>query len=284
MKLIKGIILMPEILEDFSKEAISEAIEANLYASTPFSHNWPDAEIYTGPEISWCMTNVAFPPCNAIFRANLNPDKVDSTIEGLVEKGRARNVPLHWWIGRDSRPADLAEHLAAFGFTTFGGAAGMAIDLQKMKEDVHNPSDLRISEVVDADTLKTWCHITRLGFGIPEHAEEALLEWFTIDLQLNQPIKFYLGTWRGKPVTTSLLFLAEGVAGIYFVATLPEARRQGFGFAITYKPLEVAREMGYRIGILQASKMGEPVYRRMGFKKYSVIGSYSWLNTPDKKD
>ena len=93
-------------------------------------------------------------------------------------------------------------------------------------------------------------------------------------------MKFYLGWWDEEPVSTSGLLLAEGVAGIYFVATVPEARKRGVGFAITLKPLQEAREMGYRVGILQASQMGEPVYRRMGFQEYCKIGAYIWMNTP----
>jgi predicted acetyltransferase len=84
-------------------------------------------------------------------------------------------------------------------------------------------------------------------------------------------------------VSTSLLFLAEGVAGIYFVATIPEARRRGIGFAITIKALKEAREMGYWVSILQASKMGEPVYRKIGFQEYCKISSYIWMNEPQKK-
>jgi GNAT superfamily N-acetyltransferase len=142
---------------------------------------------------------------------------------------------------------------------------------------------LKIIEVKDPKTLKTWCHITSVGFSIPEAAEPGLVDWFTTDIQLKQPLKFYLGLLQGKPIATSMYFLAEGVAGIYFVATVPEARNQGVGFAITQRPLQEARKMGYRVGILQASKMGEPVYRRMGFKEYCKTGSYSWLLEGEKK-
>ncbi len=269
---------MTEILNDLSVEALTEAIETNLYAMIPFSHGWPQTEFYSGPDISWCLTDVAFPPCNSVFKARLQPDEIDDTIKAVISRGRKRSVPVQWWTGKDTQPDNLVEKLVAHGFNHQGDGAGMAVDLLAMNENAPQPDDFKIIEVKDEDTLKTWCHVTCIGFGIPEQAEPALFEWFSTDIRLNQPLKCYLGIWQGKPVATSSVFFAEGVAGIYFVATVPEARCHGIGFAVTRRPLLEAREMGYRAGILQASKMGVPVYRRMGFKEYSKIGSFVWLN------
>ena len=84
----KGVGLMPEVLQDLPGRALSKVIETNLYAFLPFSHNWPQAEVHTGLDISWCITDIPFPSCNSVFRAQLNPDHIDSTIESLSPEAR----------------------------------------------------------------------------------------------------------------------------------------------------------------------------------------------------
>jgi GNAT superfamily N-acetyltransferase len=269
---------MSAVLQDLSASALVSANEANLCAFHRFFHGWPRAEIYTGPDISWCITDMPSPFCNIVFRARLEWERVDNTIQTLIAKGRARNVPLRWLIGQGTSPAGLGARLEAHGFTRMNKAPGMAVDLLSMNEDVSLPSDLTITKVQDSDTLKLWCHAAITGFGLPGYEELALLDLFTDCIDLHLPLLFYLGWWRGKPVSTSLLFLAEGVAGLYFVATVPEARCQGIGRAVTLAPLQEARRAGYRAGILQASEMGARVYRKIGFQEYCKIGSYIWFD------
>jgi predicted acetyltransferase len=63
------------------------------------------------------------------------------------------------------------------------------------------------------------------------------------------------------------MLLHAEVAGIFAVATLAEARRRGIGTALTLVPLLEARRRGYRVSTLQATPMGFPVYRRLGFRE-----------------
>src|SRR6185503_10854255 len=96
--------------------------------------------------------------------------------------------------------------------------------------------------------------------------------WMQLGLDL--PIRNYLGYLNGGPVATSTVFYGGGVAGIYCVATLPEARGKGIGAAITLKPLLDAREMGYRVGVLQSSEMGFNIYQRLGFRHLCQIENF----------
>jgi GNAT superfamily N-acetyltransferase len=274
---------MSEFLTDLSTTALAKAVTENCYALTPFSHGWKHTEIYTGNDVNWVVTDISFPPSNSAFHTNLKPEDADSVIEKFKDAGRRKNVPIQWYLCQDTKPTNMGDYLKAHGFTTHSDGrveAGMAIDLQAMNESEPMPKDLEIIEVKENKILKAWCRVTCVGFGIPEHAEPVLVKLIKTEKKYKQPIKLYLGVLNGQPVSTSMYFLGEGVVGIYFVATLPEARRKGAAFAVTQKALKDGRALGYRVGILQASKMGQPVYTRMGFKEVCRVSSYQWF--PEK--
>ncbi|MDC0712145.1 GNAT family N-acetyltransferase [Stigmatella sp. ncwal1] len=63
------------------------------------------------------------------------------------------------------------------------------------------------------------------------------------------------------------LSLDEGdTAGIYLVATAPEARRQGLASEVMRGLLTGARERGLTAAVLQSTAMGHGVYQRLGFR------------------
>jgi GNAT superfamily N-acetyltransferase len=80
-----------------------------------------------------------------------------------------------------------------------------------------------------------------------------------------------------RPVGVSCAFLtrgSSGIAGVYDVGVLPEYRNQGIGKALTHAVCVWARDRGYRIAGLNATPMGEPVYRALGF--HSLRRSETW--------
>lgn len=270
---------MNTILTDLSPEAMATANLANLYAATPVKYDMANAETHKGEDVCWCVTDISLLPCNTAFKTRLRPEAVDSTIETIIEKATARNVPFRWLVTKDTEPADLGEHLVAHGFTSSGEGPMMAVDLRSLARTCPLPTGVTIAEVNGDDEFEAWCRIAAECFGIPPDRAPALSRWFRTTKALRLPMRFYLAHQNHEPVATSQLFVAEGVAGIYYVATLPKARNQGIGYAVTHRALRDGQNMGYRAGTLQASKMGVPVYLRMGFTEVGRIRSYVWRKT-----
>ena len=274
---------MSQVLQDLSAPALVTAIEENMFAIWRFLHHWPQIEVHDDPDMLWTITNIPFAAFNAVLRAQLRAEKVDAAIEAAIDRCRSRHVPMLWRTGPVTRPANLGPCLERRGFSHTADLAGMAVDLSGLNESVSTPLGLVVEQVSDAETLKHWCRAATAGFGWPDFATSAFFDSFTsLGFDPHLPLRNYIGWLEGEPVATSTLFLAAGVAGIYCVATLPQARRKRIGTAMTLAPLRTARALGYRVGILQASEMGFGVYHRIGFREYCKIGHYEWTSETEQ--
>jgi hypothetical protein len=184
---------------------------------------------------------------------------------------------LSWWTEQGAHEAELNEQLVAHGLTFDEGGTGMAADLGALPKDLSTPAGLTIMPVENRETLAQWVHVVNLGFGLSIASERIWFDLFA-DLVFELPLRNYLAILNGQPVGTAQLFLGAGVAGIYNVTCLPEVRGRGVGAAITLAPLLAARNLGFRISILQASHLGYKVYRRLGFQEFSKLSYYRWEN------
>jgi ribosomal protein S18 acetylase RimI-like enzyme len=264
---------MNEILTELSAEALVSAIKANMFTYFRYLGHSPSAELHDGPDVSWLLTGIRHPFMNAVLRTQVARHEVEATIRDTLACLRAKDVTqFAWWVEPDSRPADLGEYLVAYGLTHTRGARGMAVDLAAL-EEVRAPANLSIKRVGDVATLRDWVQAASRGFGLDSDGESACFALFD-GLGFDLPLRNYAGYLDGEPVATAQLFLGTGVAGIYWVATVPEARRQGVGAVLTLAPLRDALALGYRVGILHSAPMGFGVYRRLGFREYCRMGHY----------
>ena len=135
--------------------------------------------------------------------------------------------------------------------------------------------DLEIVKVVEKNQYEIWEDIALTIFNFPKEITKGYyLHFFEHKNEGDQTA--FIGYYKGKLVAISLVCFKQGVAGIYFVGTIKEARGKGIGTAITYAAVKEAQERGYEIVILHASKMGYNVYKKMGFNEVGQINFLTW--------
>lgn len=84
------------------------------------------------------------------------------------------------------------------------------------------------------------------------------------------------------PVAGAMTILSHAIAGIYWVGTVERARRSGLGGAVTAAVTNTAFSRGARLVTLQASVMGEPVYRSMGYRPLYLYQDWVRFPTPPR--
>jgi ribosomal protein S18 acetylase RimI-like enzyme len=150
----------------------------------------------------------------------------------------------------------------------------MLVDLDVLDEEPL-PSGIHIVEVAGESSFHTFSRVLSEGFELPAFDEFAQM-FIDAGTGGNGSIASFLGMLDGEPVATSRAILDNDLAGIYTVATLPQARGKGFGRAMTLAACLYGKERGYHLGTLQASAMGHPVYLRMGFRDVCEFRDYTW--------
>lgn len=74
-----------------------------------------------------------------------------------------------------------------------------------------------------------------------------------------------------------VFFDSANIAGLHMIGTLPKGRGRGIGKSMTQHLLMEAKENKSKICVLHASRSGEPIYKKFGFKVYGEIETYRIL-------
>ncbi len=265
------------ILEQMALPALVEAIENNLNEEMAwFGRALPQAELHTTPELLSLYTGAGGP--NAVLYARFASEDgryVAAGIDEVMEYFGARGVTFGWTVGPSARPAQLASLLESRGFTYSASTTGMAVDMLAMREDVPHNTELSVTEIQDLAHLRILRDMEMRGFGATEEEAQRYHDVYARAGFGNRlPWHHFIGWLGGAPVAIASLLYHAGVAGMYGVTTIPEARRQGVGAAITLHVLRNARANGYRFAILSPTGMSEAIYRRIGFNEYCKLHHY----------
>lgn len=265
---------MPAVLTDLSPQAIVTATKDNLYE---FFREFRRSSICetsdTGDSYLW-HTPVPHPWFNGVLALRKPADGLAQAVASATQWMRRHNAPnFTWWLGSNLDSEDWRAGMTDLGLRYDDSTPGMAVQLEHFAGPER--SGLLIERVASEALLMRWADTFVRGFEMPGTVELSLFELMA-SLGLELPFRHYLGFADGKPVAASTLYLGAGVAGVYFVATIAAARGRGYGRAMTLLPLIEARDLGYRLGVLQSSDQGRSVYERLGFVTQCQMDHFFW--------
>lgn len=108
--------------------------------------------------------------------------------------------------------------------------------------------------------------------GVPKEVSES---YFALAQRVISPYMVLAVVYlKGEPASTAMAILSHGIAGIYWVGTIKKARGIGLAEYCTREVSNAAFALGARKVVLQASKFGEPVYLKMGYRE---VTRYPWF-------
>ena len=266
----------PPSLADDARQSANERNMLNLYHRLT---ELPGLELFETREYTRIRCDYPHPLVNTIIATLLSEESAESALDECTEYYDSRNLPFSWMVSTGSRPTDLRHRLGQRGMKENAAMLGMTIELTKWTsptDSANSVAAVRIERVESSEQLEHWIAASAKGSGMPED----LLRLFSPLIcqgtgQKSDSLQAYTAYLNNQPVGTSMLNCDGSCAGIYCVAVVSEARRKGVGRAVTAHALAIAKAEGYTLGALQASAMGEPLYRRMGFTSQGKFEIYS---------
>ena len=184
-----------------------------------------------------------------------------------LERALARLGPIYeeagvraWTVWAPQGDGDGAAVLEGAGHTLDGVPAAMAMELGGL--DRTSPPGIEI------DTNPEMVELGRLN----DRAYEFEGDQFARALAARPPgLHAYLARLDGIPAACVAAIDQGTDCGIYFVATAPEARGRGLATELMALALADGRERGCRTTSLQATKMGYPIYARLGYRDLGAL-------------
>jgi ribosomal protein S18 acetylase RimI-like enzyme len=205
--------------------------------------------------------SVPIPLFNAIWAMEEHPDGAVGDLTSAMADVERQGIRFGVLVRQNRAPA-LEAKASRLGLTAVERLPAMVVAPNELNDPGHG--DLEIVQIRDRDSLDAAIAVAAAGFEAPATLMQPLYQPAVANLS---GLAFYLALVDGEPVSTATGWLGDGGVGIFNVATPPKWRGRGFGAAVTAHAVQDGFAAGAALAWLQSSPLGEPVYRRLGFRQ-----------------
>ena len=165
-----------------------------------------------------------------------------------------------WTVWVPEGHAEVAEALRAAGHELDARPRAMAMPVAGLQAPEPDPG-LEIREEPDYDLVSS---INEVAYGFAPGE-------FPVMRGELPGLRTYLGSIEGETVACAGAFAHEGDCEIVFVAALPEGRGRGISGRLMSRAVTDAADQGLETTTLQATKLGYPVYVKLGYADHGEL-------------
>jgi ribosomal protein S18 acetylase RimI-like enzyme len=232
---------------DIKQKNISNIISLWTEVSEPFNGN------YNKESFAYSYLPFSEWP-NRLWSYQFTANVVDAAAQ--VIRDEKKKMTISYWD-------DDHDLLISKGFQQKSQLVGMSLPLT---EKLVYEKRLQLIRVESRAQCKQWSNAFQLAFNYFIHE----------DVLLNSPhsVQYYTAMLDGAAIGTAILYIHNDIAGIHAVGVLPTKRKMGFADEIMKALINtvVARKASH--AVLQASKMGIGIYKRLGFQEDFLFTNY----------
>jgi hypothetical protein len=236
----------------------------------------PDAAVETGE--GWFFGAGRHPHptiSNAAFRADDSLDSEEFVARAKDFFTKRRRGFSVWVRGDQPQDQDLLTACGRAGLELVYAMPEMVLAARPQAPSLPNGAELR--QVVTAEQAADYWRIAAASYTSLGFPPEAFGGYRNHAGLWAENVVAFIACLDGEPVSIAMTIVSQGVAGIYWVGSLEQARGKGLGRAVTAAATNAGFELGAEIASLQASPMGKPIYEAMG---YESIFDYRLLMWP----
>lgn len=199
-----------------------------------------------------------------------NPEKIYNESKNFFEN---LGFEYAFWI-RDGVDTKLENLLKDKGYKAARIPGSSIMAIENKLEDIDLPIGYDLVEVKSLKETEDFKIVIGESF---EKDDKVLNRMFSSkDILISNNVKSFLIYNKDKaPVSAAITSITKQAAGIYYVGTIESERSKGLGKKITIASTNAGFDSGKDIVILQASELGEIVYKKLGYEKIGIYRSYS---------
>ena len=166
-----------------------------------------------------------------------------------------------WTVWVPEEDAETAAALERAGHVDDAEPRDMGMALSELREPRPDPA----LELVERTDYAAMTAINEIAYGYPPG------EFAAVERAVVPSMRIYFARRDGEDVATLAVGPLGGDAIVAWVAALPEARGRGVSGRLLARALRDARDAGLETTTLQATKLGAPVYSRLGYRDYGAV-------------